>query len=683
MTSVRRYTARELASTPVDVLWEMPSGIVEVEFDPDETGHRPVIRTTMRRTIFSATFWVFALMYPKVRIRPEHHLGTKQLNNRSHMDVMNTFIWDIVDTYGSEIQLDEIEELSRLAYQLYNVLYNQTTVTPSVLASLSTVSILHMIEIADHPEIKAAIQRMDDADGTLTSLHQLEAVASKVLMDPKEVVGNPVKGQIATKPSSITQVRQCVIARGQQTELDSRFFDEPIPSSFLSGMNSLTESMMESCTSKKATAFKEEPIEKSEYFNRRVQLMAGSIYMREGDCGTHRTVRWFMSAKDLPFLAGQNQVIHLEDGNELIRPIRVSDKHLIGKAVHIRNVTKCDWLGTQCVCSTCYGELYKSIPRGTNVGQVAATAFGDPLTTLMLQVKHVDVARGAAEVEIGTFEREYLQTMPGTRYLKFRKSSAMANAKFTISPSEAVNLSEIANTQPGDAVYVSRISDISEIILSIKVPNAGTVTSVAERLVIQGQGRPAHFTKEILEHIRTVGYHYTDTGRFQIDLKGFDLDLPVFEVPNHDENSLVYLGRISKFLISESDRKGSNNTPLKEDVTTQAQYLRESKSIEEALTRYVSLVASKMTVNLTHLSVLVASTMVRSLEDRDYRPPFPGNKLQFGKLNNLIMNRSMSAATAFEMGTRLLLTPFTYVNRYRIDHPLDDILMIPREQHPG
>jgi hypothetical protein len=184
-------------------------------------------------------------------------------------------------------------------------------------------------------------------------------------------------------------------------------------------------------------------------------------------------------------------------------------------------------------------------------------------------------------------------------------------------------------------------------------------------------GKNSHFSHAFLKYIKAHGYMLSDQGRYIVNLEGFDVSQPLLDVPHKDENILDYLNSIIQFISSSAESiKRANADGTKK-------MLRFARSMEEALLAFLELSSVKLNVNLVHLEVIIYACMVRSLEQRDYRLPLPGNALQFGQLAHLIGNRSLSAALAFEKNSALLLDPATYTNHFRIDHPLDD-LVVPR-----
>lgn len=665
-----RYIARDLAALPEKELWDLPDGPVELVFDDLPDGTPQVMQTDSRLTIFSAYMWRLIVEYPHTPMKFHHHIGTERINNKTHMTLLKNVMWDTYKAYDGEV---DIEELCLILYRQYNAWYNAAVLY--LAAEVSTISIEDLIDVVEEPRVEAAIEGIT---GSPMSIDHAYAIAEEVLKENGALPGNPISASVRSGLVSLDQVKQCLIARGRVTDLDSWYFPEAIPSSFLSGMNSVYESMTESRTSTKAAAYKEKPIQDSEYFNRRLQLLAATVqaveYVNEtngkttiipGDCGSQRFVRWAVKAKDLVALEGK---YYRTEDDTTLRLLKNTDRHLIDTVIHFRSPALCNHEAQQSVCAVCYGDIALSLPRHTNIGHVAAVEYGERVTQNMLAIKHVDFASGERKVKLGPYEKEFLTTVMDTRSIRLQAKYAKYKLTLSIAPDEAQQLTEINFVDDVTALPVSRISEISDFYMTLTSPQGETETV---RLNVEIAGKRAHFSHAMLAHIQQHGYTLSDTGRYKIELEGFDREQALFEVPNRDVNILDYLNSIIQF-ISSTDEKSKDGNP-----DGPRRMLKQCRSLEEALTAFHALTSERMIVNIVHLEILVYATMIRSHKARDYRLPHPGNGLMFGQLSKLISNRSLSAAMAFEKHSSVLNDPATYVNRTRTDHPLDDLL-VPR-----
>lgn len=669
-----RYRARDLAAMDPQVLWAIADGPVEVEFDPLPDGTPQVLATDSRPTIFSAYMWRLYVEYPKTPAKISHHQGPARLTDNSHSKLLNAVMWDCYDAYQGEVDL---EEISKILYESTNAWFNAVVSRPELEREVSTISIEDLIDVTEEPRIAAAIAAINGSPGSIAKAHQ---VAEEVLNDPEALVGNPVSASVRSKLVSMAQIKQTMIARGPVTDIDERYFAEAIPSSFLSGMNSVIESMMESRSSTKAAAYKEKPIQDSEYFNRRLQLLAATIQHVEyicqqtsestagiqllpGDCGSKRYLRWTVKGSDLRAMEGKYYVL-----GDRLAVIKESDTHLIGATLQLRSPALCMHEAAQSVCATCYGDLALSLPRGSNIGHVAAVVYGERVTQSMLGIKHVDFTTGSRLVVLGPYEKEFLSVIPDTRGVKLLPKYIKQEVMLSVAASDVAQLNEINFVDDVSTLPAWRVSEIGELYMTLTHPVTGEKDTI--QLNMDVAGKKSYFTHALLAHIKRHGYTLSDTGRYLISLEGFDRELPIFEVPNKNENIMDYLNSIIRFISSTEEKDAKKGVP-----EGPRRMLKHCRSLEEALVAFHELTKVRMVVNLVHLEILVYATMIRSAKHRDYRLPHPQNALIFGQLARLISNRSLSAAMAFQNHSDTLTEAGTYINFQRTDHPLDDLLV--------
>lgn len=672
-----QYTSRELAAMSPKALWDLPEGPIRVVFDPLDDGTEQILDSTVALTRFSAYMWGTVVTHPRTPSRISHHIGSERLRDDTHMKLLNKVLWDCYAAYEGEV---DREILWRAMYVAYNRYYNDYTTMVGMEEEISTISLEDLVDVVDEPRIAEAIRGIDEANGTQVSIDHAHQVAIEVLKDPTALPGNPISCSVRSGTVSNSQILQCLIAHGPASDLSSRRFAEPIPSSFLSGMNTLFESLAESRTNTISEAFKEKPIKESEYFNRRLQLLASTfrdiLYttgiqegtrggLSPGDCGSTRTLRWTVkdNGKDLRSLAG----LYYQNNDGGLTAVSKDDTHLVGQTLHLRIPPLCRFAHQQQCCATCYGQIAESMPSNTNVGHVAALVYGAQVTQRMLGIKHVNFASGSRQIVLGAYEKEFMEVGPSPREIRLKATVAQARrVLLSFAPAEAQLLNEVFY-ESAERLPVSRISDVGRFYLTIERED-GT----RETVLLSGevQRTRSHMSRALLEHVQQTRYTLSTTGRYVIDLTGFDFRQPILEVPNRNENIMDYLNSIIRFIASAKSDKGQTDD---EGVRK----LSDCKTLEEAMVHFHELTSSKMEVNLVHLSILVFSTMVRSPNKGDYRLPGLGNEVIFAQLDKIIPARSLGAALAFEGHSRMLADPATYLNPYRQDNYLDDLL-VPR-----
>lgn len=634
--------ARQLAAMPKDELWNLSDGPIKVIFDDG------VVESHGRATIYSAYMWHLYALYPKTPALMAHHLGEQRVGSDTHLKLLGKVMWDCYDAYQTEMPdtIGFIEKLCHEVYKATNKIYNDFTyrLEPNV----RTLSILDFVDVVHHPVIRAANEAAQPNDYSIEKTYK---VISDVLRDPKELLGNPVAEAAKNGLVSMIQIRQCVGPRGSVTDVDSMIFKDPIMKGYVHGMTSLQDSMMESRSASKSLMFTEEPLQKSEYFNRQLQLLCGTLeYLHMGDCGSQGYIAWRVKSGDLQALAGS---YYLTDGG--LRRIKESDRHLNGEKIFMRSVLHCQHPDPRGVCSTCFGEMSLSIPKDTCLGHVSATALCEMVSQSVLSVKHVDTASGS-DIELSEYDQQYLRVGTDPSTLKLAERIANRRVVLTISAKEAAHLSELDYQTDVRKLPVARITELSEVQLAIHGKRGDEVVV----LPVAIGNRKGSLTHEALAYVKEKNWTLTATGNYSIDLADWDMELPLFELPRKHENMLDYMADIEKFI--KATEGGSKKT------------LRDCTTLEEALLEFHTLVASRLNVNIAHLAVILKSVMIASGANHDYRIPHEGNAVEFGTFTNIMASRSLSAAMAFQGHKKILVDPAAYIYYQRPSHPLDALM---------
>ena len=660
----KRYKARELLKLTKNQLWDLPETPMKIEFDDG------VLESSQRAAIYSVYMWKCHRVYPKTPLLMRHHLGDLKITSSTHMELLGRAMWDCYSAYQGKLDL---EALCKLVYEATNELYNDMTYRLE--AYVNTVNILDFVDVALHPEIQKA---NDTVMASRVSIEHTYAAIEKVLRDPTQLKGNAVAGAVRGGLVDMKQVNQCVGPRGAVTDVDSSFFRDPILTGYVEGMRRLEDSMMESRSASKSLMFTEKPLQQSEYFNRKLQLLCGTMEhlhhtvndsvavagkgkdrIHMGDCGSTHYLKWYVKSGDLPALVGK--FYKTPDG---LKVVTEKDKHLINKEIELRSVLYCMHPDPRGVCATCFGDLSLSIPADTCVGHVSATALCEKVSQSVLSVKHVDFASGSNDIELSEYERPYFKPGSEGNTIKLADALRKCNVLLSVDSKDAEKLSDIMFVDDVRQLPTPMISEIMEIMLNVRSAS-GKEESVF--LTVGNGARRASMTHELLEYIKQKNWTLSETGRYGIDLSDWDMDLPILELPRKHENMLDYLKMIERFVASSTSSKIKQKT------------LARCHSVEEALYEFNTLVASRLQVNIAHLEVILKALMVRSIEERDYRIPHVGNEVVFGKYRKIMEMRSLSADMAYQGIRNTFLDPASYVYHKRPSHPLDEILVMTKQ----
>lgn len=645
-----RFHARELAAMPKEHLWAIPDEPLTIVYDDGEA------ESDQRAAIFSAYMWGFYAQLPQTPALKRHHLGDQRMGADTHLKMINQVRWDAYDQYKG--QLDN-EELSRCALEQTNIYYND--MIENTEAHATTLSIFDIMEVMAHPDIMEANCAVNSTDKSIVHAHR---TIERVLKDPNELVSNILARSVRSGLVKLGQVLQCVGPRGSVTDIDSNIFPYPAQAGFAAGLYRLYDSWIESRTAAKSLMFTEKPLQDTEYFNRRVQLLAATIHsIYDGDCGTDEYLLWQMAAGDLPAMAGQYYL--KDDGTlDVVYDSVECRKTLVGKTVRLRSVLHCATPDSGYVCSTCYGELEKSIPYNTNIGHVAATSLCKQASQQVLSVKHLDSSASSSGLRLSDYEQRYVRLGSDPNLLFMTQRLEGKKVHLFINSEEAERLSEVRSSENVEILLPTHISALSQV--TFKVDNGPGVKPDDDVVQVSNGSRMSSLSREMLIYLRNHSWKLTDNGDIEIDLSKWDVDQPLFSTPRRQENMLDYMATIDKFM--KAVKRGGKDKSLKDFDT-----------VDSALRGFYELVSSRLFVNIVHLQLLVKVCQIRSSRDNDFRVPLKGNKVEFGKFDFNIFNRSEGSAMAYQNHRQQWNSSSTYLVHKRPRHPLDSILL-PRPQ---
>lgn len=634
------YDARMLAALPEHQLWEIPEGWHKVRFDDG------VVDAIKEETIVSVYMWGFYNACPNMPTSVNHHIQRAMVNMETHREYIGRVYRDALPyiTFSKETA-------HRLIYEQTNRFYN--TFICELDDEPTTLSILDFMELIHHPVIAKA---NEEAKPTKLSIEQTYRIITDVLKNDDSLKHNPIAIAARNGLVSVGQILQCIAPRGFVTDIDSNIFRHPVMYGSVHGYRKLEDSLKESRSASKAASFTDEPLQYTEFFNRRLQLMATVLKnLHPGDCGTEHYMSMLIKTRDdLRDFAGK---YYLNDEGKL-QIITRRDNHLIGQILKVRSVAYCMHPDPQGKCEICYGQMALSIPTGTNIGHVAATSLGEKISQKVLSVKHEDKSSSAGGIELSEYDASYIAEGAEPNELKLNSRLFDKEIRLIIDSKQAEHLQDVQRVGSVEELPLEFVSKLRSVILEIG-PEAKP-DDIALVHVSMGT-RLSSMTHELLNYIRTENFTVRPGGEYCIDLAKWDFDRVLFVLPMRHMNMLDYAKSIDRF-IKSSDAKG-RTYPI----------LKDYKTFEAALASFHELVSSELSVNIVHLEVLIASCMVRSIEHRDYRLPLVGNQVQFAKYSTLMARRSLSMSMTFQDQKRVLNAPSTYLIENRPDGVMDQL----------
>ena len=670
---MKKYSARTLLNYSTDDLWNMLTGRMILVFDDGEE-----VESDWKQVVYSSYAWDFHRIYVGTPLLAKHHvariLNNKRLSSDTHLSLLGEAMWAVYDEYTKNGETPESaalrDQLSEMVYQQTNRMYNDLSYRLE--EHVVSLDIVDFLEVVEHKPVKDALATLEDvterefADvvGMDRLIESAYEVTEKVLRSPDELPNNPIAQATQSGLLSTGQTLQCLVARGFLTDTDSNIFRFPVTRSYLKGMRTLYNSMVESRSAAKSLLFSKTPLQQAEYFSRRLQLMSQIVRnLHRGDCGTQQTLRWTVRdvqrdvkgrvtrESDLKFLVGK--YYRKEDGT--VAAITRKDKYLIGQTIELRSVLHCAHPDPYGVCSTCFGQLSLSVPRETNLGHMCCTSMTQKSSQMVMSVKHLDGSSAVDSIVISGDDRKYLRVgQDDTSYLLAERLKGMP-VKLLIRQEQAANLTDILDVKDVADLHVSRVSELD--LIGFRVD--GKVQELADCRVHMGR-RMASMSYPLLRHIVKHRWSVDENGNYLIDMMDWDWNEPILVLPLKHINMSDHSRDIASLLESRVEDMQARDKGV---------------SPETFLVELFNLVNEKLDVNLAVLEVILYAAMIRSAENFDYALPKPWTERGLGVMKNSMADRSLSAAMAYEGHYDVITNPMSFLLTKRVDHPMDYILM--------
>lgn len=651
---------RDLVNYSVDQIWSLPDEDLEIHF---EDGGALV--SSARATIFSWYAWAFFRIDPTLKIGSDYHFGNSIISKGKQLNFLGKCQGALASHLRSkgELTIEIMEELWRLTYYLQNLIYNDFTTRLE--EYVTTLSALDILEIVDHKEIAEINANTTPVEESLTKnrLKIVEILAKR----HDELPTNRMARQIRIGGVDAKQAVQMVAPIGFRTEISSDIFPIPVMSSFSGGLKSLYELAVESRSASKALMFTKAPLADTQYFNRSMQLLACSVMrLHHGeDCGTTVTVPFHVTKASLRILAGKFH--RLEDGT--LEVIGERSDHLVGTVVQLRSPLTCNHRDQSGVCGTCFGELQWSIAVGTNLGHACVVEICEKISQLVLSVKHIDSSSSAEEVVIDAASDALIERGLKPNEIKLRSHLRTKHPRLHFARNGAHGLAMLGRTD-WSTLSIWDISAMDEVCVVID----NRLGEQFHPVTVSMGSRLGSFTIEFLQYIAEKGIKALPGGeKYEVDISDWDFQKEVWRLPLRHRNMIEYKNEVEEFVKcgGKNSKKGQHKAFLERLGVPVTPVL-----MGDVLRQFNELISSKLFINIAHLEVTLLATMARSTnqDSPDYRLPRNGDEAYFASYNDLIANRSLAPAMAWESQKTHFISSNSFNQANRPESPLDPIM---------
>ncbi len=655
-----RIHVRDIIGTTTDALWEdLPPTFVLVDDFNEE------IATNSRKTIYTSYYWDVIRAYPNIKIKLAHHLdlilAKAPYGTKTHRLLIDSFYRDIVEKYSLWLPIQR-DPLNELIYKVNNHAYNELSV--KLIAFVTSIDILDFIEVTDISEISEAIK---DTPKTKEGIENCYSVTTKALMSNPLLDSNPVAKAARFGTANINQILQCVAARGYNADVDGTIFPTPITNSYLAGMRSLYDSMVESRLAAKSLLFTKAPLEQTEYFARRLQIVTMVLQnMHYVDCGSDKYLDWLVLGEseniggggkyggDLKLMVGKH---YLDEESNTLKEITGNEKHLVGKIIKVRSlIAGCNHPDPVGVCSACYGSLAHNIPPGANVGHINAATLNKDASQNVLSTKHSEASASNEALILDSVKSRYFRLNKTKDSYMISKECLSGGVLLEIPRDSITSLKELISAESVSMLDISRVISIDEV---------GFVKdSDVDSIYISQNGRRAVFTKEFINFLKKKGYTINCRNNFVFNLKGWSYDLPIFYLPSKQSSNFDHVMLVATMIegtVSNSKKNGRNEGSVLDDFR-----------------KLFYTINSRLNVKFSVLEAIFYSYMTKTANGMDMGLPKNDDPKLNAPASSVVKYRSLSAAMAYEHHRKIISSPSSFYKLGRQNHKLD-VFLAPKE----
>lgn len=656
---MRKFNVRELQKLSSEEMWAMDDEVFTIIFDDGE------LVTSTRPTILSHYYWEMQRHFPNATILKRHHIGNGHYTPKLHEEILSNVLFD---TYYALNEVVDIMLLSRIAYEITNKLYNDAT--NQLAGFVSTVSILDYIEIHNHP-ITAKVR--DEFRPNERAIERgYEQIKDLLYKKEEELPNNNVAGFCHSNVLSVGQIVQSVAARGFVTDIDSHIPPNPIPTSYTEGMNTLHDSMIESRSGSKASLAQKDPLQTTQYYNRRMQLGCAIIQnLHKGDCGTTRTVKFRVLPQSVKVLVGK---YYYDSDNEL-KVFMGNEDHLIGETIKLRSPLACEHPDPYGICSKCMGTVAASVPPGANLGHVAAVELCAVISQSVLSIKHLEVSSVAIEISLDDHHRRYLRLNAKGDKVFIRDQDRYDRMELVLNHNDVKHIGDINTIEDITDLSSSRISSCRDIVL-----NGYHGDEFEDVLLSVSSGKNySSLSGAMLNYLKEHGWSLNEKGFYVCDLSHWDFNEPAFILPMKHMNMLEYMDVIKTFIESSSSQEDKSasmsSRTTKKPKDDKRSRIVNCDSVSQALMDLHVLVSEKLGVNVVHLEIIILSILARDPDRMDHRLPRPQDQKVFGTYKQNMELRSLTGQAAWMNQAQMMISPTSFALTNRPKHPMDTVFM--------
>ena len=654
------YNSRDLLYVESEEILNNYPIDLEVQFDDGV-----IVPTKRRHIVYSKFFWEFHKRYPGTPLLSQHLVTTfkkdKALEFNTHIDLL-TIITKDVCIHNNLYLPEDKDYVMTIIYDITNKIYNFCSQYAE--EDVISIDIMDFIQIQNHPEVKKVT---DNIEPTYESITKAYKEVNRITNTDLSFKENGVIKAIRSKSLNANQMNQCIVVRGFSTEVTGKILSTPIMTCYSKGMRKLYDFAAESRSAAKAYFFAEAPLQDSEYFARRLQLLCMTVErIAYVDCGSKKYINWYLKGPafdergnqvypgDLKFMIGKN---YLDESSNQIVSIKGDETHLYGKTIKLRSVIHCQHSNPHEVCHVCFGELHHNVSPYANLGHLCCATMTQQTSQSVLSTKHLDANSANISIVLSEENRRFFNLSDKKDEYVLKPNLAGKDIELIIPRDSASGIIDLLELDDLKNISISRVSQIEMVDISYYSNGMKMHTPL---VVSQGK-RMAMFTMEFLSYIKENRWTTDERNNYVFNLKDFPKGLPIMKLPNMEYSFSDHSHQVETLIESTAEELSKRTKPEAPVVVLQELF---------------SLVNSKLNVNIAALEVIIYANMTPSANQYGMARNYPNAGLNVS--DKVIESRSLGPAYTYEKHATVMLSPRSFFKEDRPSSVLD-VFMAPKE----
>lgn len=645
MTQLPVLVAVDILHISEEEIFALPEEIFELQFFDGS------IMTTKQRTIWSWLLWDVHRSYPDTPLSVEHHIGNKSLTPMTHANILSKIKTSCKDLYQDPtVSYSNMMALNRVVHASFNNMYN--VLTYRLQEYVSTASALDILEVLNHPVIKATNDSISEYDNvTAIMIDKAHDIIERVLMTDDTLIGNSVAIAVRNRLVKANQLIQCISARGFISEVNDQNFKTPMLTSYSTGMRTLAAFAMDSRTASIAAFSQESTMRSLQYQNRSFQILNSDIRtIHHVDCGTTKSTEIFIDTKDkLDEFIG----MYMYDANENWILIDTNNLKLLNKPMRIRTIVDCIYPDRHGLCAKCFGDLATSMIDGDSIGQQISAHVQAKLSQGALSVKHYSSNSRDSVYNLSAIANKYFSKHPN-KHTRITVNPVLINDNGYIifNPEEVENINNLESVDSIKTVSINRYTKVTNIMVEYMLD--GIVTQ--EVVDIERGTKSASLTTEALAYVLENKWIVDEKGNYRVNMKNWDAALPFLQVPRKKADLVLAGKRFDLFLKGVSSRiKGTNDSIVA------------FENFGDALMAFQDLTIEHIPMRVSHMQIMMYGLMASDPMNGDFRLPVPLDRKSgsFVSFRDKVNHGNIATAMAYERQGKILMDPTSFTNTKR------------------